>query len=126
MSCLEGIPGLKRTSRPPAGFVLCRVDDVPSPGAKCFEFSNGDTPFRGFIVRRGDALFGYVDVCPHAGWPLAVRDERRLTRDGQYLLCTGHGALFRIEDGGCVAGPCERRALEPWPVTVRDGAVVVA
>ena len=126
MSPLEGIPGLKRTSRPPAGSVLCRLEDVPSPGAKGFEFSNGDTPFRGFVVRRGEELFGYLDVCPHSGWPLAVRDERRLTRERDLLICTVHGALFRIEDGVCVAGPCEARALEPWPVTVRDGAVVVA
>ena len=125
MNCLEGIPGLKRTSRPPAGSVLCRVDDIPSPGAKGFEFANGDTPFRAFVVRRGDEVFGYLDICPHAGWPLAVRDERRLTREGDHLICTGHGALFRIEDGACVAGPCERRTLEPWPVAVRDGVVVV-
>ena len=126
MSALEGIPGLKRTSRPPAGSVLCRFEDIPSPGARGFAFSSGDTPFRGFVVRKGAELFGYVDVCPHAGWPLAISDARRLTRDGQYLLCTGHGALFRLEDGSCVAGPCERRALEPWPVAVRDGVVVVA
>ena len=126
MSCLEGIPGLKRTSRPPAGAVLCRLDEIPSTGAKGFEFFNGDTPFRGFVARRGEQVFGYVDVCPHAGWPLAVNDARRLTKDGLYLLCTGHGALFRVEDGACVAGPCERRSLEPWPVIVRNGAVVVA
>ena len=126
MNCLEGIPGLKRTSRPPAGSVLCRVDDIPSPGATGFEFASGDTPFRGFVVRRGDDLFGYLDIFPHAGWPLAVRDERRLTREGDYLICTGHGALFRIEDGACVAGPCENRTLEPWPVAVRDGVVVAA
>ena len=126
MSTLEGIPGLKRTSRPPAGAVLCRLDDLPSPGAKGFEFTSGDMPFRGFVVRRGDELFGYLDVCPHSGWPLAVNDARRLTKDGQFLLCTGHGALFRIEDGRCVAGPCEARMLEPWPVAVRDGDVVVA
>jgi nitrite reductase/ring-hydroxylating ferredoxin subunit len=125
MSALEGIPGLKRTSRPSAGTVLCRLDDIPSPGAKGFEFSSGDTPFRAFVVRRGAELYGYIDICPHAGWPLAMRDERRLTRDGQFLICTGHGALFRIEDGGCVAGPCEARTLQPWAVAVRDGAVVV-
>ena len=126
MSTLEGIPGLKRTSRPPAGTVLCRVDEIASPGAKGFEFASGDSPFRGFVVRKGDELFGYLDVCPHSGWPLAVRDERRLTRERDLLICTGHGALFRIEDGVCVSGPCEARALERWPVKVRGGDVVVA
>ena len=44
----------------------------------------------------------------------------------QMLFCTGHGALFRPADGVCVAGPCEGEGLSPWPVEVRDGAVVVA
>jgi nitrite reductase/ring-hydroxylating ferredoxin subunit len=126
MNVLEGIPGLKRTSRPPAGAVLCRLEDIPHPGARGFAFASGDTPFRGFVVRKDGAVRGYVDLCPHSDWPLAMNDARRLTRDGLHLVCTGHGALFRPEDGLCVAGPCEGRALEPWPVEVRGGAVVVA
>ena len=126
MSTLEGIPGLKLTSRPPSGTVLCRFDDLPEPGARGFEFATGDAPFRAFVVRRGGEVFGYLDVCPHAGWPLAVRDERRLTREGDYLICTGHGALFTVGDGACVSGPCEGRALDPWPVRVTGEVVVVA
>ena len=105
--------------RPARGAILCRLDELPDPGAKSFDFLG----FRTFVVRRGEQVRGYLDVCPHAGWPLAIRDERRVTRDGAFLLCTGHGALFRLEDGRCVAGPCEGRALEPWAVTVREGNV---
>jgi nitrite reductase/ring-hydroxylating ferredoxin subunit len=77
------------------------------------------------VVRRGAEVFGYVDSCPHAGWPLAVAD-RYLTREKDLLVCSGHGALFRIDDGVCVAGPCDGAALNVWPVTVRDGMVVTA
>ncbi len=75
------------------------------------------------MIRRGEAVEGYVDSCPHAGWPLAMAD-RYLTRKGDAILCAGHGALFRLGDGVCVAGPCEGRALEPWPVRVTDGQIV--
>ena len=105
--------------RPARGAILCRLDELADPGAKSFDFLE----FRAFVVRRGEEVRGYLDVCPHAGWPLAIRDERRLTRDGAFLLCTGHGALFRPDDGVCVAGPCEGQMLQPWPVVVRDGQV---
>ena len=39
---------------------------------------------------------------------------------------TGHGALFRLEDGVCVAGPCAGERLKPWPVAVIDGVVTTA
>jgi nitrite reductase/ring-hydroxylating ferredoxin subunit len=32
------------------------------------------------VVRRGEAAFGYVDRCPHAGLPLAQVLDRYLTR----------------------------------------------
>ena len=49
---------------------------------------------------------------------------RFLTREGDFILCSSHGALFRLGDGLCVAGPCAGRSLKPWPVRV-DGDTVV-
>ena len=108
--------------RPPAGTVLCRLDELKEPSARSFDFYD----FKAFLVRKDGKVRGYLDLCPHAGWPLAITDERRMTRDGELLLCTGHGALFRPDDGHCIAGPCEGRALQPWAVTVKDGVVVTA
>jgi len=68
---------------------------------------------------------GYVDRCPHAGWPLAIMD-RYLTREGDRILCGGHGALFRLADGVSTSGPCAGQALEPWPVRLEAGSVVTA
>jgi len=109
-------------ARPSAGLRLCAVADLADPGAKGFRFREGTTLFAGFLVRRGEDVTGFVDSCPHAGWPLGSIDERYLTRDGTHILCAGHGALFDL-DGGCVAGPCYRERLQPWRVEVRDGEV---
>lgn len=81
--------------------------------------------FAGFVVRVGETVSGWVDSCPHAGWALAMGD-RYLTREKDLILCAGHGALFRREDGVCIAGPCAGRGLEPWPVAVRGGEVETA
>jgi nitrite reductase/ring-hydroxylating ferredoxin subunit len=105
--------------------VLCRLDEIADPGAKGFRFREGEAEFAGFVVRRGEAAVGYVDACPHAGWPLALRPDRYLTRENDLILCSGHGALFRSDDGLCLSGPCEGDHLESWPVRVVDGAVVV-
>ena len=113
-------------ARPAPGAVLCPLDEIASPGARGFRFRVGDAVFAGFVVRRGDAVVGYVDSCPHAGWPLAGPSGRFLTRDNDLILCGGHAALFRIDDGAMVAGPCEAVSLTPWPVRVEGSDIVAA
>jgi nitrite reductase/ring-hydroxylating ferredoxin subunit len=39
-------------------------------------------------------------------------------------MCSWHGALFEIDGGACVGGPCSGSRLRPWPVTVVAGAIV--
>lgn len=104
---------------------LCALDEIADPGGKSFRFREGDKLFAGFVLRQGGLAQGYVDSCPHAGWPLAPLDDRYLTRDKRHILCAGHGALFTL-DGLCVAGPCEGDRLVAWPVEVRDGEVWTA
>jgi nitrite reductase/ring-hydroxylating ferredoxin subunit len=112
------------TARPAAGVVLCRLDAIENPGAKGFRFREGEAEWAGFVLRRGDGVVGYVDSCPHAGWPLAMFD-RYLTREKDMIVCSGHGALFSL-DGTCVAGPCAGDRLEAWPVEVVGEEVVTA
>ena len=118
-------PEADNPARPAAGARLCSLDEIADPGGKSFRFREGRRMFAGFAVREGDAVRGFVDSCPHAGWPLAPMDDRYLTRDQRHILCAGHGALFTL-DGLCVAGPCADERLAGWPVAVRDGVVFTA
>jgi nitrite reductase/ring-hydroxylating ferredoxin subunit len=111
-------------AQPPAGTRLCGLDEIAEPGSKGFVFRSGDRLFAGFVVRKAGRLVGYVDRCPHAGMPLALMPDRFLTRAGDLILCSAHGAMFRIEDGLCLGGPCAGRALEPWPVLIEGDQVV--
>ena len=117
---------VENPAQPVPGETLCALADLADPGTRGFRYRAGDKLFAGFVVRIGDEVRGYVDSCPHAGWPLSSLDERYLTRDGRHVLCAGHGALFRPLDGACVAGPCTGERLTPWPVAVVDGVVVAA
>ena len=108
--------------------VLCRLDDIPDPGARSFEIDGSDGPLDVVVVRHGGRLFGYINSCPHQGTPLETFPDRFLTRDGAQLICSTHGARFRVEDGFCTEGPCKGRRLRPIAVDVSMpiGAVCVA
>jgi nitrite reductase/ring-hydroxylating ferredoxin subunit len=113
-------------ARPPAGVRLCALAELADPGAKGFRFRQDRALFAGFLVRQGSEIRGYVDSCPHNGWPLSVLDDRYLTRDGDRIICAAHGAVFRPLDGLCVGGPCADEHLSPWPVAVLGGEVFTA
>ena len=113
-------------AQPPSGVRLCRLDEIAEAGARGFRFREGRTLFAGFIVRQGLEIAGYIDSCPHNGWPLAIMDDRYLTADGRRIICAAHGAVFRPGDGLCVAGPCEGETLTAWPVVVQGGEVFTA
>ena len=106
--------------------VVCRHTELERQGARAFTIGVGDWPLRGFVVRAGDTVRGYVNRCPHAGHPLNLLPERFLTADGALILCSSHGALFEKGSGYCVAGPCAGRSLTPIALEVRDGFVLVA
>lgn len=75
------------------------------------------------VVRQGSRVAAYENSCPHVGTPLDWTPDEFLDRTRRYLVCATHGALFRLGDGVCVAGPCQGDQLERWPVTLRDGAI---
>ena len=110
----------------PAGVVLGPVDQIADGKARNFVLQLRAGRFHGFVVRAGDRAFGYVDRCPHAGFPLAQELDAYLTTGGDYILCGWHGALFEIDSGLCVGGPCVGQRLAPWPVDVIDDRLVTA
>jgi nitrite reductase/ring-hydroxylating ferredoxin subunit len=78
-----------------------------------------------FLVRHGETVRAYRNVCPHMGRPLNWAPDRFLTRAGDLIMCSAHGAIFDIESGACVGGPCPGRALVSIPAHVDAGKVVV-
>lgn len=118
-----------RTARNQTGQVLCRLDEIPDGAAKGFELDHdggdADVPLEIFVVRAGARAFAYVNVCPHTGSPLDWQPDDFMSEDGCSIMCHTHGALFEIEDGFCIAGPCAGDALTPVKVEVDASGNVV-
>jgi 8-oxo-dGTP diphosphatase len=73
----------------------------------------------GLLVATQDGgARAYRNVCPHVPIPLDRGGEPLLTEEG-FLACRNHGALFDVENGLCVAGPCAGESLESIPVEPR-------
>lgn len=117
---------VERLTATPAGVTLCPLDTIADGKARNFVLEMRAGRFHGFVVRAGETVAGYVDRCPHMGLPLAQTLDDYLTERGDLIQCSWHGALFRIDDGACVAGPCPGARLTPWPVTVSAGKIVTA
>lgn len=104
-----------------AGTALCHVDEIRDGTAR--GFAVGAKKLGILVVRRGAGVYAYVNRCPHVGTPLDWSPDEFMDRDGRHLLCATHGALFEVDDGLCIAGPCQGDRLEPFPIAVRDGVV---
>jgi nitrite reductase/ring-hydroxylating ferredoxin subunit len=105
--------------------VLCALTDIPDGQSRGFAAAPG--AFTGlFAVRRGTRVWVYVNSCPHIGVPLDPVPDRFLDAKRQAIVCSTHGARFRIEDGYCTSGPCYGEFLEAVPTRVDEqGQVLV-
>ncbi|MGH8401563.1 MAG: Rieske (2Fe-2S) protein [Gammaproteobacteria bacterium] len=104
--------------------IICRLADLPDQEARGFSFPGAQFPDEYFVVRRGDAVYGYRNQCPHAGNFLNWKPDAFLTRDRSLIMCSAHGALFEPESGDCVAGPCTGRTLDRLRVAVEQDEIV--
>jgi len=99
---------------------LCKLEQIKDGGA--FEVDAPDGMDTLVLLRFGDTVRAYLNVCPHAGRPLNWAPGKFLLAHGQ-LVCAAHGAAFKPEDGSCIGGPCRGESLTAYAVSVRDGEV---
>ncbi|WP_101757639.1 Rieske (2Fe-2S) protein [Oceanicoccus sp. KOV_DT_Chl] len=101
--------------------VLCHINDIADEKSKALE--HGDE--RLFAVKKDGQIYVYRNHCPHLGVELNWLEDQFLDSDGALIQCTTHGALFLIEDGECVAGPCMGQSLEAIPFEIIDQQITL-
>lgn len=100
---------------------LCSLEELTNYYSKGFSFDEKSI----FVVRQNDNVYAYRNSCPHLGIQLEWQADRFLDIEGELIQCSTHGALFTIQEGFCVSGPCSGQSLEALEVDIRDGQVWV-
>jgi nitrite reductase/ring-hydroxylating ferredoxin subunit len=103
-------------------YVLCRFDELAENASRGFTLE-GTPPLGVFIVRLQGRVYAYRNSCPHTGVTLDWLPDQFLNEERSLIQCSTHAALFQIDDGLCIAGPCAGARLSAVPVVVIDGSV---
>lgn len=98
---------------------LCSTSEVAE--GQCKGFQSGGAQL--LAVRKDSVLHVYFNRCPHRGIALEWLPDQFFDSSGSLIRCATHGALFLIESGECVAGPCEGASLHRVPSIERDGSI---
>lgn len=97
--------------------LLCILDDLPEGSSKGFA-SN-----KVFAVNDRGTVYVYRNSCPHQGIPLEWTANQFLDSSGSMIQCANHGALFVINSGQCVSGPCTGRSLQAIPHQIINNSI---
>lgn len=105
---------------------LCSLKRIPDPGSLGITLQHTKEKLDIFLIRKDGQVFGYLNRCPHTGVNLDWQPHQFLDITEGFIQCATHGALFRIEDGYCLRGPCAGQSLESIDVVLEGDAVMLA
>ena len=103
---------------------LCQIDEIPLDGVKGFKINSKGSSLQIFIVRKGSNIYAYHNKCPHMGTSLDWQPDNFLDSSGELIQCSTHGALFRIQDGLCISGPCINQSLAVITTEVQENDII--
>jgi nitrite reductase/ring-hydroxylating ferredoxin subunit len=103
---------------------LCELSDISPGSARGVEIDNDQDIF--IVCAAAGEIVAYFNRCPHTGASLNWQPDQFLDHAGSYIQCSNHDALFRIDDGVCIAGPCIGQSLTPFSLEIRNGSVFPA
>lgn len=89
------------------------------------ETSADTLPRTGFVFLDGTTPKAYLNQCPHMGVELNWMPGRFMDIDNLFLQCSTHGALFKLGDGECIAGPCQGDVLTALDLREIEGTLEV-
>ena len=106
---------------------ICQVSELDSPRPVFVGHDAEGHPREVLVLATKDGeARAYVNRCQHLPIPLDGGSREFLNGAGTHLMCGTHGALYRLDDGYCIEGPCEGTWLESVPLRIdEDGYVVL-
>lgn len=102
---------------------LCKTDEIADPGSRGFEIKSGDSPLSLFVICKDNQFYAYLNSCPHTGVNLEWLEDQFLDMDNAFIQCSTHDALFEIDSGYCIAGPCAGDSLTPVTLEINNNII---
>jgi nitrite reductase/ring-hydroxylating ferredoxin subunit len=109
----------------PSDRALCMLQDVPDGGAMALDAVLEDGEENIILLRQGEQVCAYLNICPHAGRQLDYAPGQFLLSKGM-LICAVHGASFDQTNGLCTGGPCKGESLRSVALCVHGDEIFLA
>jgi len=124
MAAEKRLTGIRETRTGISARLICASGELAEGGDGVrFELEwKGDTA-PAFAIRYGGRVYAYLNRCAHIATELDWKPGKFFDADGEYLICSTHGALYAPETGACRGGPCRGAALIRLNVFEADGNV---
>jgi nitrite reductase/ring-hydroxylating ferredoxin subunit len=101
--------------------LVCASGELAEGGDGELEWEGETAP--AFAIRHGGRVYAYLNRCAHIAMELDWKPGKFFDVDGEYLICSTHGALYAPESGACRGGPCRGAQLIGLNVFEVDGNV---
>jgi len=98
---------------------LCAVEELEDGQSKGIKVAEKSI----LLVKKYGDIHVYENRCPHLGIQMEMVPDQFLDSSRSLIICAMHGALFRIEDGQCVSGPCLTDKLTAIDFEVNNGFI---
>jgi nitrite reductase/ring-hydroxylating ferredoxin subunit len=124
---MAGTKRLTETTAPQSGESarrICASNELAERGDGVrFEVEWDGETVPAFAIRHGGRAYAYLNRCAHISMELDWKQGKFFDADGEYLICSTHGALYAPESGACRGGPCRGAKLVDLKVFEADGGV---
>lgn len=77
------------------------------------------------MISNKQNIFVYKSLCPHLNESLVGKGESILDEKGHFIRCAKHQALFTLDQGLCIKGPCNTKQLAKQDFILSNGNLFI-
>lgn len=124
MAGTKRLTGIRAPQAEASARLICASGELAERGDGVrFELEWEGKTAPAFAVRHGGRVYAYLNRCAHIAMELDWKQGKFFDTEGEYLICSTHGALYAPESGACRGGPCRGAKLVDLNVFEAGGSV---
>ena len=97
----------------------------PELSTRSFDCKIRGKIFNGFVIKKKGEYYAYQNLCKHLPISLDLNDNDFFSNDNKLIQCHMHGAMYAIETGLCIGGPCQGAVLNRLEIKEEDKYLVI-